>query len=83
MIKNLYSIKDSKVGYGQPFISHSDATAIRELHSAVNSPRGTTMIAECPEDFSLYALGSFNTDTGELISKCEFICNAPLRNEDK
>lgn len=83
MKKNIYSIKDVKVGYGIPFHSLSDATAVRELKVAVNAPKGTTIIADCPEDFQLYRIGSFDTDTGEFTNDFEFIQNAPIRDEDR
>ena len=83
MIKNLYSMKDVKVGFGIPFCSHSDATAIRELKVAVNAPKGSTLIADCPQDYELWKVGTIDTDTGIITPTVEFIQTAPKRDEDK
>lgn len=81
MEKNIYCVKDNLVGFGKIFDSYSDATAIREITMAVNSPRGMSLISDRPEDFSLYKIGTFNTDTGVFTPCLEFICNAPGRSE--
>lgn len=71
----LYSLKDTKLGkFGMPFVAPNDEIAKRMLHSTVNA--GETTVAEYPEDFQLYLLGSYNDDTGELTSELKFIANA-------
>lgn len=66
MIKWLYTIEDSTAGeYGQPAPSMNDATATRDFKMLVNE-KGTIMNAK-PEDFNIYKIGSYNTETGELI----------------
>lgn len=65
MIKKMYSIKDSKVGYGDPFVAVDDSIAIRSVATALagmaNCP---SELYTFPEDFELWCLGSINLDTG-------------------
>lgn len=67
MEKLVYCLKDTKAGFLSPTLSDSDATAIRSFSLLVNDKR-ETLVAQCPEDFELYALGSFDSNTGILHS---------------
>lgn len=71
----LYSLKDAKLGkFGMPFVAPNDEIAKRMLDSTIKA--GDTTVAEYPEDFQLFLLGSYNDDTGELTSELKFIANA-------
>ena len=66
MIKELYSIEDSTAGdFGQPAPSMNDQTAMRDFKMLIND-QGTVMNSK-PEDFNLYKVGKYNSETGELI----------------
>lgn len=72
---NLYSIKDTKLGkYCQPFTAPNDEIAKRILTSTIRA--GGNNIADYPEDFQIYKLGSYNEDTGELTTENKFLANA-------
>lgn len=66
----VYSVRDSLVGYGFPIIMSNDAVAMREF---VNSHKDVGS----PQDYSLWNIGVFNTDTGvitsDVVPSC--ICN--------
>jgi len=65
MIQNAYSIKDAKANvFSAPFFSINDKTAQRSFEQATNDPN--TTINKNPEDFSLYRLGNFNDQSGEI-----------------
>lgn len=75
MLYNVYSVRDSKVGYGNPFVDLSDSSAVRGFNFAFSNP--TSMVNFSPSDFSLYRIGSFDSDKG-IIERVtpEFICCA-------
>lgn len=70
MIRNLYSLKDTKSEFNLPFPDVNDFTAIRHTQNALKDKNEFSMN---PEDFQLYKIGSFNTENGELIPECKHI----------
>ena len=76
MVKQIYSLKDTVTGeFDDPFFMKNRAEATRALKAAVNSPQ-ETKISKFAGDLCLYELGTFDTQTGEVISKIDFACNA-------
>lgn len=75
MIINVYSIKDTKVGFESPFIRSNDDVALRDFKSAALYGPEPNRFKQNPADYELYKLGTFNQATGELSSKVEFISN--------
>lgn len=69
MVINLFSVFDSKAtSFGNPFSDQQPASAIRNFSDAVNDDSNpNNMWHKHPEDFSLFQIGQFDTDTGELI----------------
>lgn len=64
-ITKFYAVYDSKVGfYGTPNSFFNDAEAIRAMSFVVME--AGTMLSQHPEDYHLYCVGSYNTDTGEI-----------------
>lgn len=79
---NLYSVKDTKLGkFGMPFTAPNDEIAKRNLIATIRA--GDNNIAEFPEDFQLFKIGSMNDDTGELTTDVKFLANAIEYKEDK
>lgn len=78
MRKRLYSVKDNKVGvFCSPFNHVNDAEAIRDLTTVVNLEKGDSKLSTYPEDFDLYYIGEFDTDTGKMIQEeIEYVVNA-------
>lgn len=60
----IYDIKASE--HGQPFFSQNAATASRAVSTEVNNPQSTTTFARFPDDFLLYQIGEFDSETGLL-----------------
>lgn len=64
MIYGIYSVKDSKVGFGSPFFDSSDDSAIRGFNYAFDSNTG--IIRYSPGDFQLFKLGVFDSVSGHI-----------------
>lgn len=75
MTLKIYAIKDTKVGFMQPFYQANNAVAIRSFTNAVNAEQ-TNNINQNIEDMELWHLGEFNDDTGEIKSEVTFLCKA-------
>lgn len=48
--------------FGRPFYAPNEASGVRSVRSEVNSPQGGTL-KDHPDDFELYALGTFDDQT--------------------
>lgn len=77
----LYSLRDNKVSaFSPPMAVIADIDARRELYSGTYNQN--TKMSQFPQDFDLYLVGVFDTDSGEIISqKPEFVVNA-LENKN-
>lgn len=60
MIISLYSVNDSLNGFGPISLQNNDAAAYRSFAEVFKD-------VYSPSDYSLFKLGSFNTETGEII----------------
>jgi hypothetical protein len=70
----LYSIFDSKVNsFAPPFVATNDQEAIRMFKTSINY--GESTLNMYPEDFDLFRLGSFNSESGTFDSQLEKLCN--------
>lgn len=64
----LYTIYDSKAEhYGNPISVRTDAEARRQFSVVATDPN--TEIGRHPEDFMLFRIGSFNSETGSLTTE--------------
>lgn len=73
----VFSIRDVKTNvFNTPYFQTSKAGAIRMFADLVNDHQST--VAKHPEDFQLYELGIFNSETAEMLSHAQpqFISNA-------
>lgn len=64
MIYGVYSMRDSKTGFMSVTLDQNDDAAARNFSHAVLTSDG--ILRTHAEDFSLYRLGSFDTDSGLL-----------------
>lgn len=72
--KCLYSIRDLVAEeFAPPFVSNNDNTAIR---SAIHSVRENQIMMDHISDYSLFNLGSFDENTGEIVPNPLF--NTPI-----
>lgn len=63
----LYSIFDAKVSaYQPPFTAQNDAHAKRMLADTAKDPK--TLFHQHPADYTLFKIGSFDDETGQLVS---------------
>lgn len=64
---NVYAVRDSKAEvYNSPFCLKNHPLAIRSFEQHCNNPQ--TDWSKFPEDFSLFHLGEYDTETGRLIT---------------
>lgn len=73
---NVYSIFDEKAqAYLRPLYANQHAEAIRSFHGAVLEDKG---FSKFPEDFRLYFLAVWDTDSGKFKSEPQpvFMANA-------
>lgn len=62
---NMYSVYDRKARiYNSPYVLANDQMAIRSFRLIVNDKE--SMVHHYPEDFVLYRIGKFNSNTGNL-----------------
>lgn len=65
MIKHIYAIRDYKIGYTNLVVEDNEDVAIRSLKMALRNP--DTLFYNEPKDFALFRLGTYNTETGDII----------------
>ena len=73
MIQNLYAIKDTKAGFNPTFIEANDFTAMRSVKRAMSDPKSDINIFA--EDYELWCVGTYDTETGILCSKLNHLIN--------
>lgn len=65
MKMNVYAIRDSKMEcFNRPFVMPADGAAVRAFQDEINNPQGE--MSKHPSDYTLYTVGKFDEDTGEL-----------------
>lgn len=77
----MFSIRDVKAeGFNVPFFQPTFGLAERMFQDAVKDEK--TSFAKHPEDFSLYYLGEFNTQSGEFSPEAQpkHVCDAQPRS---
>lgn len=61
----VFTIHDTKVGaFDRPFFAQTIPAAFRMLSDTVAS--GGSLLSDHPEDFAIYQIGTFDTETGML-----------------
>ena len=61
----VYSIRDVHTGFMQPTIEQNDAVASRNFSHAVM--QSASLMNSHAKDYSLYCIGEFELETGEMI----------------
>jgi len=68
-VLKLFAILDTKAAiFQRPFCAETRATALRALETVVNREGEQSDIALYPQDFELFELGTFDQESGELVS---------------
>lgn len=72
---NIYAIKDDALNrFMQPFFTHTNAAAIRAFRDHTNEKGSPANMH--PGDYTLYYLGNFDEETGDITSDKERLINA-------
>ncbi len=70
----VYCIRDLKSGWLSPTVDINDQVAVRNFAYAVQH---NDMFSDFASDYSLYKIGEFDTDSGDITSILhEFLCDA-------
>lgn len=64
MIYNVYCIRDDKTGFLTPTVDTNHFTAARNFANAIMQGKG--VLFTHADDFRLYCIGKFNTESGQL-----------------
>lgn len=75
MILKIFSIKDTKIGFMNPFVMQNQGVAIREFTNGANE-QSKNSINTNPEDKELWCLGEYDDQTGAIVSKVDFVIKA-------
>ena len=68
MIMEIFTVFDSAAArYLEPFFAPTVEVALRRFRQTVNQPAADNPIALYPEDYSLYHIGTYHQETGELV----------------
>lgn len=62
---SMYAIMDVKANWLNPMVDTNDMTAKRNFKFACNNPE--SLMNFSPRDFSLYRIGVFDNEKGELL----------------
>lgn len=65
MVYGVYAIKDAKTSFMPCNVDYNDASAIRNFEHAVMAP--DSLMRSHPADYTLYRLGSYNTEIGTIL----------------
>lgn len=79
----VFALNDAKLGeFGQPFFFAANGQAVRFLQDLVRDGKNT--VAQHPEDFRLYVLGTYSPNSGEFVNlpAPEFLAKASDFVED-
>ena len=71
----IYSIRDKKIGYGDPIILNNDLLAMRAFEEWVNSPE-VNQANQYIEDKEFYKIGKYDTTLGTITPENKFLATA-------
>ncbi|QXN75152.1 nonstructural protein [Microvirus mar32] len=71
----MFAVKDTVQGeVMNPFLLRNKEEAKRSFAQAVNSKQDVNIV-NYYKDMQLYELGEYDTTTGEIVSKIEYVCS--------
>lgn len=75
MSKLMLALFDSKAEeFFAPFLVPTLGMAYRNLQDEIRKGGDGNILASHPEDFYLYRLGTFDTESGEIVAQLETVC---------
>lgn len=67
-MKHIYAVKDLAVqAFGLPFFVRAKGEALRSFQDEVNSDKTKSAIAQHPEDYELYELGTYDEENSIIV----------------
>lgn len=64
----IFAVRDSKSSqFGTPMFLQSEGIAVRSLGDEVNKGNSDSIVAQHPEDFELFHLGEWDTDSAQFV----------------
>ena len=75
MIMGLYAIKDNKIGFMQPWVSHNNATAMRTFTNGANEIEPNAINTDI-DDKELWLLGQYDDQSGIINTEVTFLIKA-------
>ena len=75
MIHELYAVKDTLVGFSQPFPMQNEAVALRSFSGAASSPQQNNVNTN-PEHKQLWYIGTFDDVSGALVANPRYVADA-------
>lgn len=68
-MKHIYAVKDLAVqAFGDFFLVRAPGEAIRSFQDEVNRTDGKSAVAQHPEDYELYKLGTYDDASGNVTA---------------
>lgn len=78
MTYGIYAIKDAKTTFMPANVDYNDASAIRNFEHAVR--QSDSLLCSHPADFSLWRVGQFDNEHGEIIPEWPLVQLADASN---
>lgn len=69
----IYSFRDVKIGYMEPFLQINDTVAIRTFTATLNDENSRQLIRKYKEDIELWRLGEYDEETGTIQPNKEYL----------
>jgi len=69
-MKHYYAVKDLAVqAFGSPFLVRARGEALRSFQDEANRTDGQSAVAQHPEDYELYYIGTYDEEHGTLAGQ--------------
>lgn len=86
MIYGIYSICDALSGFMTPVLEQNDAVAMRNFRMACDSSKSSSsLMGFRPSDFSLYQIGTFDSQTGAIspLTPLKIVCRGESNGNEE
>lgn len=77
----LYALKDLKVGYMNVIQEANDDVARRNFRNLLTDPT-PNVVNRNPGDYEMWRIGTYDNESGEVVSDLSFICNASTERSE-
>lgn len=70
---NMYSFKDVKIGFMDPFLQINDEVAIRTFKATLEDENNRHLMRKYKQDIELWRIAEWNETTGDILPKKEYL----------